>query len=91
MRAQKSWFNQLPQQWYMIKNIYQEYMQNPCMGCQGKPTWVNAYISRAIIDDLIHVQPDAVNGTHLIQSLHKLLGLPMRPVKLTLHSPPEVH
>ena len=55
------------------------------------PTWVNAYISRAVTDDLIHVQPDAVNGTHLIQSLHKLLGLPIRPVTLTQHSPLQVH
>ena len=57
----------------------------------GLPTWVNAYISRAVTDNLIHVQPDAVNGTHLIQSLHKTFGLPMRPVTLTLHSPLQVH
>ena len=34
-------------------------------------TWVDADVSRAVVADLVHVQPDPVDGRHIIQALRR--------------------
>ena len=36
-----------------------------------KHTWVNTDVSRAVVADLVHVQPDPINGRHIIEALHR--------------------